>query len=138
MKSAPPFRFSVLLVGVILLFTGVIFFDLARLGLHRYPVPPEWDIEGGDVARGRQAVERFGCGACHVIPGVRQARGRVGPQLHDFSNQIFIAGRLANVPDNLILWIRDPQGVNPGTAMPNLGVTEEEARDIAAFLYSTR
>jgi cytochrome c len=138
MKTKPPFSFSLLLVILGLGFTAAIAFDLLWRGAHRYPVQPVWEIEGADAARGREAVQRFGCGACHVIPGVKQARGRVGPQLTDFSNQIYIAGMLANIPDNLVFWIQNPQEVNPATAMPNLGVSEEEARDIAAFLYSQR
>jgi cytochrome c len=57
------------------------------------------------------------------------------PPLHRFYQRSFIAGRLPNTEDNLIRWIQDPQQVEPGTAMPDLGVTEDEARDIAAYLY---
>lgn len=136
MKNDQPISFTLLLAGLGLVFAGVIAFDLAWRGLHRLPEPPVWEIEGADPLRGRAAVERHGCGACHVIPGIRQAQGRVGPQLADFGNQVYIAGMLANRPENLVAWIHNPQQVNPDTAMPNLGVTEEEARDIAAFLYT--
>lgn len=135
-KTKQPPRFVLVLAGIGLLFSAVVIFDLAWRGAHLFPEPPVWSIEGADPLRGKAAIERYGCGSCHVIPGVKQARGRVGPQLNDFSNQIYIAGLLANVPDNLIAWLRDPQAVNPGTAMPNLEVSEEEARDIAAYLYT--
>jgi cytochrome c len=135
MKPKRP-TFSQVLLGIGALFTVVIFVDLAWRGLHRYPRSPVHDVPGGEVDLGRKAVERYGCGACHVVPGVRQARGRVGPRLVDLRSQGFIAGVLPNSPENLIRWIQAPRDVNPLTAMPNLGVTEEEARHIAAFLYT--
>src|SRR5438093_1229200 len=66
------------------------------------------------------------------------ASGRVSPSLAGVASRAVIAGRLANTPDNLIRWIRDPQGVSPGTVMPNMGVGETDARDIAAYLYTLR
>jgi cytochrome c1 len=80
----------------------------------------------------------MGCAACHVIPGVRGADGKVGPPLTGIGSRIMIAGQVPNTPDNLIRWIRDPQAIEPGTAMPNLGVSEPTARDIAAYLYTLR
>lgn len=92
----------------------------------------------GHPDRGELLIERYGCGRCHTIPGVRAANGVVGPPLFFFSRRTYIAGELPNTPDNLIRWIRDPQSVEPGTAMPRLGVGEQQARDIAAFLYTLR
>lgn len=96
--------------------------------------PPE--VPGGNPSQGVATLERFGCGSCHTIPGVRGADGMVGPPLNDWSERGYIAGELPNNADNLIRWIMDPQGVEPGTAMPNLGVSEEQARDIAAYLFT--
>jgi cytochrome c len=90
----------------------------------------------GNAERGREAIAGFGCGACHQIPGIRGARGRVGPPLTSFATRSYIAGQLVNSPDNLISWIVDPQKVEPGTAMPNLGVIPQVARDMAAYLYT--
>ena len=90
----------------------------------------------GDPKRGRQALAGFGCGACHQIPGIRGARGSVGPPLTSFARRSYIAGQLVNSPDNLISWIVDPQKVEPGTAMPNLGVVPAVTRDMAAYLYT--
>jgi cytochrome c2 len=90
----------------------------------------------GDPKRGQEAIAGFGCGACHQIPGIRGARGSVGPPLTAFANRTYIAGQLVNSPDNLIRWIVDPQAVEPGTAMPNLGVIPAVARDMAAYLYT--
>ena len=75
------------------------------------------------------------CGACHRIPGIPGARGTVGPPLDDYRKRVYIAGRNPNVPDHLVAWIRDAPSLDPGTAMPDLDVSEAEARDIAAYLY---
>lgn len=99
---------------------------------------PDARVAGGDARRGAELISRFGCAACHAVPGVRAARGAVGPPLDRFAARIYIAGVLPNTPPNLVRWIRDPQGVVPGNAMPNMGVTEAEARDIAAYLYTLR
>lgn len=88
----------------------------------------------GDPARGEVAIERYGCGTCHVIPGLARARGKVGPPLTDFALRTYIAGNSSNTPNNLVAWIRRPDSVEPGTVMPTLGVTEQEARDISAYL----
>ena len=93
---------------------------------------------GGSAAAGRQLIEQFRCGACHVIPGVDDADGLVGPPLMVFSRRTMIAGELPNTPDNLEHWVISPKSVEPGTAMPALGVTQNQARDIAAYLYTLR
>ena len=93
-------------------------------------------ISGGNAERGERAIYDRGCGACHSIPGVRGARGTVAQSLLGFSQRTFIAGELPNTPDNLVRWIMNPPLIRPGTAMPNLGVGSDEARDIAAYLYS--
>jgi cytochrome c1 len=95
-------------------------------------------VEGGDAARGAALVRAHGCGACHVIPGVAGAVGQVGPPLTSWRQRAIIAGRLPNTPSNLIAWIQTPQTIEPGTAMPNLGLSEQEARDVAAYLYTIR
>lgn len=80
----------------------------------------------------------YGCGACHTIPGVPGARGLVGPSLSGFARRQSIAGQVANTGEFLVRWISVPQAIKPGTAMPNLGVSEARARDIAAYLYTLR
>ncbi len=100
---------------------------------------PAQQVPGGDPGRGKQAVVAFGCGSCHTIAGVPGANGKVGPTIDaSLAQRSFIAGKLPNTPDNLIRWIMDPQGVTPGTDMPNMGVPEATARDIAAYFYSLR
>jgi cytochrome c1 len=98
--------------------------------------PPHGAVPGGDAARGRASLVEFGCGTCHTIPGVTGANGRAGPSLDDFSERAYVAGRLHNDPADVVRWIRFPQQVDPGNAMPNLGVPELAARDITAYLYS--
>jgi len=126
------------LVGFGLLILLAVGLHLGVRGLERHPVPPLWDHYEAQADRGPELIRHYGCGACHVVPGVREARGRVGPELTHLRAQAFIAGRLPNTPPNLALWIRAPRHVDPGSAMPDLGVTEQDARDIAAYLYLTR
>ena len=95
-------------------------------------------ITGGAPDRGRDALRRYGCVGCHVIPGVRGAHGLVGPSLAGIARRMYVAGVLPNTPDDMMRWIRDPRGVDPLTAMPNTGVTDNAARDIAAYLYTLR
>ncbi len=93
---------------------------------------------GGNAARGAQLINQFRCGACHLIPGIHDARGMVGPPLIYFGRRTFIGGEVPNTPDNLVHWIRSPQSIEPGTAMPALGLTDQQARDVAAYLYTLR
>jgi cytochrome c1 len=94
--------------------------------------------EAGDARQGARVIAARHCGSCHMIPGIRSADGLVGPPLILFGRRSFIAGRLANSRENLAQWVIDPQAVEPGTAMPNLGLTDREARDVAAYLSSLR
>ena len=91
---------------------------------------------GGDPRRGEARFIQYGCGSCHAVRGVRTATGMVGPPLDGIALRMIIGGHLANKPDNMERWIRDPQHVSPGTAMPDLHVGQEDARDITAFLYT--
>jgi cytochrome c len=90
----------------------------------------------GNPEQGRELLWRYGCGACHHIPGVQGAQGDVGPPLKNIARRVYIAGVLPNNSENLVHFIRAPQRVDPLTAMPDLGVTEAHASDMAAYLYS--
>jgi cytochrome c len=92
----------------------------------------------GDPDKGKILIRQFDCGACHVIPGIRTARGRVGPSLDHYSDRAYVAGKLPNGPEHLVDWIRNPTTHSPRTAMPDLNVSEAQARDIAAYLYSLK
>lgn len=93
-------------------------------------------VTGGDPVRGEAMFIQYGCGSCHALSGVRTAVGSVGPSLDGVALRVIIAGKLANNPDNMQRWIRDPQHIAPGTAMPDLNVGAQDARDITAFLYT--
>ena len=93
---------------------------------------------GGNPSRGRAAIERYGCGTCHTIPGVRGADALVGPPLSQVASRSYVGGVLTNSPENMIRWIRDPRAVDNLTAMPTLGVTDQDARDIASYLYTLK
>lgn len=99
------------------------------------PTPPA-EVRGGNPGRGARLIEQYGCGSCHTVPGVRGADGLVGPPLTKFGSRSYIAGELPNNGENLQHWIKDPQGVEPGTAMPDLSVTDVDAEDIAAYLFT--
>lgn len=93
---------------------------------------------GGDAHRGAAVIDQYRCGACHYIPGIHDARGMVGPPLIYFGQRTFIAGEVPNSPENLVRWLRSPKSIEPGTAMPTLGLSEQQARDVAAYLYTLR
>jgi cytochrome c1 len=95
-------------------------------------------MTGGEPERGRAAVRRYGCSSCHAIPGVGGPQGLVGPPLTAMSDRAYLAGALPNTPENLVRWIRHPQEIRSPNVMPDMGVTEEDGRDIAAYLYTLR
>lgn len=95
-------------------------------------------LTGGDPGRGKAALRQYGCGACHTVSGVPGADGLIGPPLDGLGARAYLAGVLTNTPGNLARWIQAPREVDSLTAMPDVGVTPEDARDIAAFLYTRR
>ena len=95
-------------------------------------------ITGGRVARSQAAINKYGCGACHTIPGIDGATATVGPPLTRVAMRQYLGGHLTNSPGNMIKWIQHPQSIDPKNAMPELGVTDQDAKDIAAFLYTLR
>jgi len=95
-------------------------------------------LTGGNPREGKAVIRQFSCGACHIIPGIRGARGLVGPPLILFGRRTFIAGEVPNTPQNLVHWIQSPTSIEPHTAMPALGLTQQQARDAAAYLYTLR
>lgn len=93
---------------------------------------------GGDARLGRTEIRKYGCNTCHEVSGVPGARGLIGPCLDGLGQRYYIAGELPNTPNNLMRWIQHPRQVEPHTAMPEMGVTEQDSRDIAAYLYTLR
>lgn len=92
----------------------------------------------GDAGRGARLISAYGCGACHQIPGISGANGLVAPPLTAMGRRTLIAGLLPNTPPEMIRWLQTPQAVVPGNGMPNMGMSEHDARDIAAYLYTLR
>ena len=95
-------------------------------------------LTGGDPAQGPALMRRYGCAGCHTIPGVPGANGRVGPSLAGIAGREYIGGVATNTPDNLVQWITNPKAIDSKTAMPVTGVSDEQARHIAAYLYTLR
>ncbi len=95
-------------------------------------------VTEGDAGRGLRLLRQFGCASCHVIPGVSAGMGRAAPSLEGIGRRVYLAGILPNSPANLAAWIRSPRSFDPLTAMPDLGVSESQARDMAAYLGSLR
>ena len=96
------------------------------------------ELTGGDPERGSEAIARYGCGGCHEIPGVRNASATVGPPLAGIARRTYLAGQVSNTPADMMRWIQHPQQIERGTAMPEMNVTAEDARDITAYLYTLR
>lgn len=110
----------------------------ASTGLACGAAPDGAPVRPGDVERGKRALHQYACSACHTIPGVTSSSPHVGPPLAGIAGRTLIAGKLANTPDNMVRWLRHTKEVDPMTAMPELGVTEQDARDIAAYLATLR
>lgn len=93
---------------------------------------------GGNTVRGARLIQYYGCGSCHIIPGISGASGLAGPPLSGIASRMYIAGVLQNTPQNMMRWIENPKAVDEKTVMPNLGVTQTDAADIAGYLYTLR
>jgi cytochrome c2 len=109
---------------------------LLQTGCAGHEPPRPREVAGGEAQRGRVALERFDCGVCHIIPGVSGTPGRVGPSLEHFARRAYVAGKFPNEAGHLVRWIVDPPALAPRTAMPAVGVSEAEARDMAAYLFT--
>ena len=113
--------------------------SVASIGACDRPAAPQAvALRGGDSGRGKAAIEHYGCNACHAIAGVPEPSLTAAAPVTGIATRTYIAGTLPRTPENLILWIRFPRKVKPQTAMPDLGVSAADARDIATYLYSLR
>lgn len=93
-------------------------------------------MTGGDETLAPAIFRRYGCSGCHTIPGVAGADGKVGGELSMVRERVYIGDGLNNTPDNLVRWIVSPTHFSKRTAMPVTGITETEARHVAAYLYA--
>jgi cytochrome c2 len=89
---------------------------------------------GGSVHSGRRIIAEYKCGSCHTIPGIPGAHGVFGPPLNMMARRSYIAGNFANTPRNLTQWVMAPTSMKPKTAMPVLGLNQQQARDVTAYL----
>lgn len=134
----PHVRTYVTLLTVFTAVASMAAFHYAVRGFHRYPEAERFVIPASSANRGRTMIHQYGCAGCHTIPGIAGADGEVGPRLDRVRKQAYIAGVLPNSPQNMVVWIQNPREVDPRTAMPDLGVNEADARDMAAYLYAPR
>jgi cytochrome c len=128
-----PWWFYTKFCSLLCVVTLIVGFNFARWGFHRQSTP-NWSIAGGQVERGRTLARQYGCQTCHTLPG-NSPRATVGPRLDHLPEQLYLAGKLPNTPENFLRWVQDPPAIRAGTAMPNLSVSADDARDLAAYLY---
>ncbi|MEA2936472.1 MAG: hypothetical protein QOD74_3118 [Variibacter sp.] len=95
-------------------------------------------LTGGNPDRARDVIGKYGCAGCHQISGIRSPGGRAAPPLNDVGARMYVGGVLTNTGDNLVRWIVNPKAFSPRTAMPVTGISEEEARHVATYLYALR
>lgn len=112
--------------------------ELSGRGLPAFgPTPlPHGDAPAAQLERGRELLAQYQCGSCHAIPKVPAARASLAPPLDAFGRRSYIAGHLPNRPETLARWIEAPAALVPGTAMPSMGVSPRDARDMAAYLLA--
>jgi cytochrome c2 len=89
----------------------------------------------GEPDKAQNAISQYGCAACHDIPGVHSPGGLAGPSLSGIAQRLYVGGAIENTPENLVRWIVNPKQINAKTAMPVTGISESEARNVAAYLY---
>ena len=130
-RRAASFRARALTLAAAL--TGTVLLAACGMNAIGQPAVP---VPDGDPVVGKALLEQYACVTCHSIPGIRGPATYVGPPLTAWAEREYIAGNLPNEPEYLIDWIVNPQAIEPGTAMPTLGVSPEEARDMAAYLYT--
>jgi len=90
---------------------------------------------GGNPEIGRERIKQYACHSCHTIPGI-PGSGTQAPSLAHWPKRAVFADQFRNTPENLMSWIQNPKKMKPRTSMPNLGVTGEDSRHMAAYLYS--
>jgi cytochrome c2 len=95
-------------------------------------------MTGGNPDHALHLLAQYGCAACHDIPGARMPGGQAAPSLGGIASRLYLGGAVVNSPENLIRWIVNPKQFDANSAMPVTGISEAEARDVAAYLYRLR
>ena len=89
-----------------------------------------------EASRGRKVFETTACINCHAVAGT-VADGRFGPNLtHLMSRETLAAGATSNTPENLRLWIQNPDAIKPGALMPAMNLTDKELDEVTAYLQT--
>ena len=123
---------------VLLALTGLPFYVYHQVRLDAEQRQAAIASTGGNPDNGPDLIRHYGCGGCHSVPDVPGATGMVGPELGNLARRVYVGGVLTNTPDNLIAFIIDPKAIDEKSAMPRTGISQEEARDVATYLYSLR
>jgi cytochrome c1 len=123
-----------LFVGLGAILVGVVLWSAVLPTTSRAGASRLGDVSQSDAGWGKHLLSVYGCGTCHSIPGVPGAHGHVGPPLSGYASRAYIAGNLPNTFENTVTWFQHPQAVEPGTIMPDLGVSEHNARQMASYL----
>lgn len=93
----------------------------------------------GNAERGKALAAQYGCNVCHAVPGVEGPQGSLGPALAGVASRPAISfGKVQNTPENLVKYIQDPPSMNPQSSMPPIGLTDVDAKDIAAYLMTLK
>lgn len=93
-------------------------------------------VSGGSQKAGAMAIRANGCAACHAIPGIESpVRNPASTGLESYPMRQRIAGSLHNTPENLALWLQDPQRFTPQSHGSDLQLDSRTAANIAAYLY---
>lgn len=116
----------------------ILFFAVFLVGCQEGAGDPPPSRVAGNIERGATLIQHYGCGGCHIVPGISGAEGLVGPPLTMMGRRVFVAGVMRNSPENMMSWLQDPQRIVPGNAMPNMGISREDARDLTAYLDTLR
>lgn len=98
--------------------------------------PQERSYAGGRAETGAELIRHYGCGSCHHIPGIASADGNVGPPLDGIAARAYLGGVVPNHFETMVKWLLGPRQFDPLSAMPDVGLDEQQARDIAAYLYT--
>jgi cytochrome c2 len=135
MRSRQIFTSVLLIIVILAAFSLAV---AAARSARRQNVAEAERLTHGHAANAPDEIRKYGCYSCHTIAGVPGAVGLVGPPLNGIAERVYIAGHVPNTPANITQWIQHPRSIDPHTAMPEMGVTEQDSRDIAAYLYSQR
>lgn len=103
------------------------------------PAAATRNVESGNAERGKALAAQYGCNVCHVVPGVEGPQGSLGPSLAGVASRPAISyGKVQNTPENLVKYVQDPPSMNPQSSMPPIGLTDVDAKDIAAYLLTLK